>query len=637
MSKNSVATFVLLGINLIVFAWLAIQQQSLLMKSSLNVLAILHAGANLNPFTLGGEPWRIITSMFLHFGVIHLVVNMFALYSLGKMLEPGLGTTRFLMLYFFCGIAAGISSLIFNLYTISAGASGALFGLYGYLLGAELIGNFQDREKLSYVVINFIIFVVISAFFTTLFQVDLSGHIGGCMAGLVLSVLHHKFPSLIVNRNLAIALILLSLSMLALPKDQLYYYRIFQRVLKAEKYTNQLYRNNLNDSQLKDSLAAILPEWDSIHSSLHALPRVPSQLVGDTATLSDYVKLRKQEASYRIGLIARESYVYLDSLEIVGLKFDSLPPFEHSLNFSMPDGNVKENEPDTTDRPIQALETKRIFYDAAWKEIEDPSASVYYRIGTVDSLGRWQGQVRDYYRNGDIQMKGKYLNGMKDGIFLYYSDRRTYSSAGRYAKEDAVGKWENYHWNGALNSEVYYNEGAFTGSVWDSLGGVQVTNGNGKVITWHSNGHVAEEGNYQDGKREGDWFGFHDDGKPYYHEFYRDNRLVRGASEDKDGKRYVYDQLSLYPFPVMGMTDYKKYLDKNMRKPDPSKFETGMVKVIFNVGVDGAVWDFVIIQSLTIAHDREAIRLIKDGPAWRPGLLHGHVKLPSQGYVEVAF
>lgn len=352
MIKNSVSTFALLGLNLFVFVWLAIQQQSLMMKSGLDVLAILHAGANLNPFTLGGEPWRIITSMFLHFGIVHLLINMYALYSLGKVLEPASGTARFLMVYFFCGIAAGLSSLIFNLFTISAGASGALFGLYGYRLGAELIGSFQDREKLSSVVINFIIFVVVSAFISAQVNVDLSGHIGGCVAGLVLSVFHYKFRLLIENRNLAIALILLSLSMFALPRDQLHYYRIFQRVIKAEKHTNQLYNNNLDDTQLKDSLASILIEWDSIRTSIHKLQRVPSQLVADTASLIKYVELHKQETSYRISLIERESYVYLDSLEIVRLKFDSLPPFEHTLNFNVPEEAVEENEADTTDHTL---------------------------------------------------------------------------------------------------------------------------------------------------------------------------------------------------------------------------------------------------------------------------------------------
>lgn len=634
MRNNYLSTVVLIALNVIVFAWLAIQQTSVMMNSSADVLAILHAGANLNPFTLGGEPWRIITSMFLHIGIVHLLVNMFSLYFLGSILEPKLGMTRFLLLYFFCGIAAGIASLIFNLYTISAGASGALFGLYGYLLGAELIASYSDRQRLITVLINFIIFVAVSAYFTTLFAVDLAGHVGGCVAGLFLALLHYRFQWLAESKNLAAGLIVLSFLLFLLPKDQVHYYRLFQRVLQTQRQTNRIFKESNDDVQIKDSLITIVPQWDSIYRSLHRLRRVPEKITRDTATLSAFVQLLKRDAEYRIALVERESYVYMDSLEIVNSKLDSLPPFEFNLNFDLPDDL---EDKDSSQAASAALQTKRIFYDADWKETDDPSSSAYYRIGTVDSLDRWQGQVIDYYRNGDIQMKGKYLDDIKNGIFIYYTESGKYSSAGRYVKEDAVGKWENYHWNGMLHTEVYYNQGAFTRSVWDSLGRAQVINGNGRAVSWYVNGQISEEGNYENGRREGDWFGYHKDGKPYYHEFYRDNRLIRGASEDTNGKRYVYDQLSLYPFPVTGMTEYKKYLEKNMRKPDSAVYKSGIVKVIFDVGVDGSIWDFVVIESLSIEQDREAVRLIKEGPAWRPGLLHGHRKLPSQGYVEVVF
>src|SRR5688572_31520402 len=179
MSKTPIATYILIGINVLVFAWLAFQQQSLMMNNTADVLAILNAGANHNPFTLGGQPWRMITSMFLHFGIVHLLVNMYALYVLGTGLEPALGTTRYLLVYFFCGIAAGLASLIFNIFTPSAGASGALFGLFGYRLGAEIIGSFHDRQKLSAVFLNFLIFVGINLYISTRVSVDMAGHIGG--------------------------------------------------------------------------------------------------------------------------------------------------------------------------------------------------------------------------------------------------------------------------------------------------------------------------------------------------------------------------------------------------------------------------------------------------------------------------
>jgi membrane associated rhomboid family serine protease len=633
MRRYPVSTFALIVVNLIIFGWLAIRLQNLTMGRNVDVLTILHAGANLNPFTLGGEPWRIITSMFLHYGIFHLALNMLALFSMGRILEPALGTPRFLMVYFLCGIGSGVFSLLFNVYAISAGASGALFGLYGYSLGGELIGSYRNREKLVPVVINFFIFILINAYLTAQFKVDLSGHIGGGVTGLFLAVLHTKYHVLWKHNALAITLCLSPAVLLVLPRDQLNYYRVFQRVIKAERFTDRLFDNNLNDFQIRDSLIAILPEWHSIDSALSSLPGVPHELVSDTTNLHDYITLRAKEAGYRIALIERESFIYLDSLEVVSSEFKEIPPFEYSLNFDIPED---QEETELIERTPQHLESRRIFYDASWKEIDDPSAASYYRIGTTDSLGRWQGPVMDFYRNGDIQMKGKYTDDLKNGVFLYYSDHGTYSSAGRYVMEDAVGKWENYHWNGALESEVYYNNGSYTKVVLDSLGRTQVVNGNGTVKTWYPTGVLSSEGNYRDGRREGDWYGYHPDGSPYYHELYRNNRLMHGVSLDVNGKRYVYDQLSQFPFPVVGMKAFNAYLKQNSRKSEIPG-ENGKVKVIFNVGVDGAIWDFVIIQSLTLRRDQEAIHLIREGPAWRPGLMHGHEKRISQGYVEVTF
>jgi len=637
MKKPPIATFVLLGINTLVFAWLAIQQQSLMLNRSVDVLAILHAGANLNPFTLGGEPWRIITSMFLHYGIIHLAVNMYGLYSLGRVLEPAMGVPRFLLLYFLCGFVAGLASLLFNLFTISAGASGAIFGLYGYLITAEVLGSLHDREKLSTVIVNFIVFVVINGYISLQFNVDLSGHIGGCVAGALLALAHFKFRLLLKNKHLALVLMVLPLMLFGLPKNQVEYYRIFQRLLEAESKTDILFRNTTTDNALKDSLTVImLPKWDSIYASLDSLEDVPVNLQRDVTTLMNYVALKKKETFFRITMVERESYVYMDSIEWVNQQMDSIPQIQYPLNYEIRE--PREIAQDSTKTSKPAMEAVRVFYDQHWKESNDPSAARYFRIGTRDSLMRWQGYVRDYYlQSGNIQMKGKYFNGMKDGVFLYYSDHGTYESGGRYEKERAIGKWETYHWNGSLESEVSYHQGAYTLNLWDSLGNAQVSNGHGKVTTWYANGKVKEVGTIVAGRREDYWHGYHPDGEPYYEELYHDNRLVRGISVTKDGRRFVYDQLSEFPLPEMGMEAFNQYLETNRREPNSITPVHGVVKVVFHVGTDGSLWDFVVMESVCGECDQEAIRLIKEGPAWRPALLHGHEKVQSQGYVEVEF
>lgn len=631
MTNRALSTYILIAINIMVYAWLALQQQSVMMDSNADALAILHTGANLNPLTLGGEPWRMVTSMFLHYGLIHLAVNMYALFVLGTSLEPALGTPRFLLVYFFCGIAAGIASLTFNIFIPSAGASGALFGLFGYQLGAEVIGSFHDRQKLLGIFLNFVVFVIINTAIASGVNVDVAGHIGGFLGGALLATFHFKFRWFIKKEFLALLLVMLSSTLLVLPRDQVHYYRVFKQVLDLDDHTSNLYKTSSTDGGLKDSLVATLPRWDSIASSIRNLQKIPAGVEGDTAILRDYAMLRKRGTFYRISLIERESYIYYDSIEILDAEFKSLPPLQYILNYKL---SEKEPPIDTVSDQL-SLEPAKVYYDSQWRETDDIMLAMYYRVGNKDSLGRWHGVVGDYYKNDRIQMKGEYLRDMKDGIFIYYSERNTYQSAGRYSQERSIGKWENFHWNGTLESEVYYGDETFTATVFDSLGNAQVVNGNGKSQRWYANGQLREEGEYKNGKKEGLWFGFRPDGKPYYKEEYRNNRLIHGVSQGKDGRRYVYDHLSEYPFPVDGLPAFKRYVEANKRMPESSKH--GTVKLVFSIGVDGSTWNPVIIQSVSPEHDKEAVRLLNNGPLWRTSLLHGQEKVPSQGYIEIDF
>jgi hypothetical protein len=173
--------------------------------------------------------------------------------------------------------------------------------------------------------------------------------------------------------------------------------------------------------------------------------------------------------------------------------------------------------------------------------------------------------------------------------------------------------------------------------VYDSLGNPQVTNGNGRQVTWHSNGQIEEEGSYIDGRKEGTWYGYYPSGKGHYQEFYREGRLIRGVALDEDGARYVYDQLSIFPFPEMGMPAYEKYLQENIRRPQGTGRHSGTVELTFLVHTDGTLADFVVVTGLCTACDLEAIRLVKEGPPWRPGVSRGHIKSPAPGYVTVRF
>jgi membrane associated rhomboid family serine protease len=91
-------------------------------------------GSNVGRLTLGGQWWRLFTSMFLHGSLLHLAFNMFALWQVGRMVERIFGSARFVGLYLLAGLAGSLASVLWNPHVNSVGASGAIFGIIGGLL-----------------------------------------------------------------------------------------------------------------------------------------------------------------------------------------------------------------------------------------------------------------------------------------------------------------------------------------------------------------------------------------------------------------------------------------------------------------------------------------------------------------------
>ncbi|MEO5645067.1 MAG: rhomboid family intramembrane serine protease [Bacteroidia bacterium] len=175
-------TPIILGINVLIFVLMVASGVSPMLPSSVD---LAHWGANKFALTTGGQPWRLFTSMFLHFGIIHLAVNMYALYSLGRMIEPFIGKWRFLFLYLFAGLGGSAVSLWWhaNDLSVSAGASGAIFGLFGLfaaVLTTDLIR--QDvRKDLLKSMGKAIVFNLLIGLYG---GIDNSAHIGGLLTGM---------------------------------------------------------------------------------------------------------------------------------------------------------------------------------------------------------------------------------------------------------------------------------------------------------------------------------------------------------------------------------------------------------------------------------------------------------------------
>jgi antitoxin component YwqK of YwqJK toxin-antitoxin module len=278
-------------------------------------------------------------------------------------------------------------------------------------------------------------------------------------------------------------------------------------------------------------------------------------------------------------------------------------------------------------------EITKVWYDSNW--IETPYPSAYYRLGSRDSLNRWQGPVRDYYADGVIQMKGAYTNDRKDGIFLYYSHHNTYTSAGRYVNNKSVGRWQTFHENGKLESDIYYRNNYFLKDLWTADGEHVVSNGSGKLVEYYPNGVVKLEGEYRKGNKHGRWIGHFQNGLINYVEEFNYGLLVEGRSRNEKGASYIYDESSLYPQPSKGFPAFYNYVKQEIAKVSIGHMEA--VKLTFRVTAQGRITDIEPTENVSKTAEEKARQILLNGPKWQPARLHGYIPVDGFGYVVVEF
>lgn len=167
-----------------------------------NTMFMLRSGAMYAPLVVDqGQYYRLITSMFMHFGASHLMNNMLVLFVLGDKLEAALGHVKYFIFYMLCGIGAGIVSMLVEMQTgniaVGAGASGAIFGVVGGLVYAVGVNHGRlgslTRRQLGVM----LLFALYQGF--TSIDVDNSAHIGGLVTGILLGILLYRKPKRAVD------------------------------------------------------------------------------------------------------------------------------------------------------------------------------------------------------------------------------------------------------------------------------------------------------------------------------------------------------------------------------------------------------------------------------------------------------
>ena len=174
-------TPILININILIFILMVGFGVNFMLPSNESLITW---GANFKPLTLEGEWWRLMTCCFLHIGILHLLLNMYALVYIGLLLEPYLGKARFLTAYLLTGLTASLTSLWWHDLTISAGASGAIFGMYGVFL-AMLTTNLIEKSARKALLTSIAVFVLYNLLNGLKGGIDNAAHIGGLIGGLV--------------------------------------------------------------------------------------------------------------------------------------------------------------------------------------------------------------------------------------------------------------------------------------------------------------------------------------------------------------------------------------------------------------------------------------------------------------------
>ncbi|HEY3744175.1 MAG TPA: rhomboid family intramembrane serine protease [Bryobacteraceae bacterium] len=271
--------------------------------------SLIKWGADFGPLVTHGQSWRLFTAMFLHIGIIHIAMNMYILWAIGKFTERLFGNFGFLVLYILSGFGGSLASVWWKPLTVSAGASGAIFGVYGALLGYLLIQRHsvpaRSLSTLFSTAGTFIVYNLIYSYMSP--NTDMAAHVGGFVSGFVLGcalALPLVEPGVKSRVGRGLVVLVLGAALVAAAEVRLPVIDDFEAEAKAlgnfETATLAIYNDALKKVQAGQMTPAefddviekkIIPPWNARRESISHLRLAGAQL--DFAQKVDrYMSLR---------------------------------------------------------------------------------------------------------------------------------------------------------------------------------------------------------------------------------------------------------------------------------------------------------------------------------------------------------
>ncbi len=297
----------LIAIMLIVFVLMVLSGVSIFDPSAAEIFVW---GGNFQPYTVVDDYWRLITHLFVHVGIIHLVLNLYALFIIGQYLEPIIGRGRLLLYFLITGIMGGIVSIWWDAGRISAGASGAIFGLYGVFM-ILLLSGLLGKEMKKNLLTSIGVFIAANLIYGIKDNIDNAAHLGGLVCGTFIGLLmtmEIKWPKqrLILKTATIVLPLVIAYSYLdsADNSDLDFTFRLQQiAMLDSDADWPITSGSGKSDQQMAgDMERTSIPKWTEIASILKRYQPKELNPLNEKLhiALTDYTTLRLKEANMYI-------------------------------------------------------------------------------------------------------------------------------------------------------------------------------------------------------------------------------------------------------------------------------------------------------------------------------------------------
>ncbi|MBL1411305.1 energy transducer TonB [Sphingobacterium faecale] len=291
---------------------------------------------------------------------------------------------------------------------------------------------------------------------------------------------------------------------------------------------------------------------------------------------------------------------------------------------------------------LQAQETivTYIKKDGGFTPLQDSAA--YTSIVHLQPNEAGLYQLREYYPNGNLKRRGwvKAADPKRlrfEGLVEDFYDNEILKSTYQYSNDRLLDTAKKYYRNGGLKETIVHLKPTtpptdlsprdLSGRLVyyaDSLGHVQVSNGNG-IATIIRDETKKEQGEYINGLREGHWTGFLHNGKSQFEEWYNNGILEKGVTTDSLGQQHKYTQKDVEPEYPGGIMQLRMFIGNNYRYPAEAikANVSGQLLISFVVEKTGKTSEHKIINDLGYGTGQRAIEVLKRAKDWTPGYHRG--------------